>query len=77
MADHTSHCILLWLFPYSPHPAIDIFDPIRRFGGCSFPVESAIRRLDESILGVVNITPLLRFVKQRCKFESADVPKDS
>jgi hypothetical protein len=77
MADHTSHCIPLWSFPYSPRPAVDILNPIRRFGWCSFPVESAIGGLDESVLEVVNITPLLRFVKRRCEFESAYVPRDS
>ena len=77
MADHTSYCIPLWLFPYSPRPAVDIFDPIRRFGWCSFPVESAIRGLDEPVLEIVNIIPLLRRVKRRCEFETADVPRDS
>ena len=75
MAEHTSHCIPLWLFPYSPRPAVDVFDPIRCFGWCSFPVESVIGGLDESVNEVVNLIPLLRFVKWSCKSESADVPR--
>lgn len=77
MADNTSHWILLRLFPYLPCPAVDIFDPIRRVGRRSFPVQSAIGVLDKSILEVVMITPLLRFLKRTCKFESGDVPRDS
>lgn len=36
-----------------------------------------MRALDESVLEVVNIIPLLRFVKRRCEFEAADVPRDN
>ena len=76
MAEHTSGCIPLWLFPYSPRPAVVIFDPIRRFGWCSFPVESIIGGLNESVLKVVNTILLLRSLKWRCESESADMSRD-
>lgn len=45
--DNTSYCIPLCFFlSYSPRPAVGIFDPIRRSGWCSFPVERAIGGLD-------------------------------
>lgn len=69
--------VLTKTIPYSPRPAVDIFDPVCRFGWCSFQVEWGMRALDESVLEVVNIIPLLRFVKLRCEFEAADVPRDN
>lgn len=65
-----------FFFPGSPRPAVDIFNPIRCFGWCSFPVESVIGGLDETVLEIVNIRPELRFVERRCAFESADMPGD-
>ena len=69
--------VLTQTIPYSSRPAVDIFDPICRFGWCPFQVEWVMRALDESVLEVVNIIPLLRFVKLRCEFEAADVPNDN
>jgi hypothetical protein len=77
MADHTSQCIPLWLDSCLPYPAVDIFDPIRFVGWFSFQVEWKFGALDESVLVVMSITPCLRFVKRKCAFESADVPRDS